>query len=191
MKFPVQMENGQDLLNWSSLRSNSTFYSLRYNGVIDNDCFVEWVRKCHEKAVYSQMEYHVTSSRYDENHFTTFLLPQILRQVIFSRSYRVSFSLTYDEGYFTDPRWEEVIRLFNIYHNSYTYENEVSYYKMIEEDTLYDFAASLMKKPYSTFGDDAMSISEVREIFQFVREQNYPLFKDFYECNIRSLGGKL
>ena len=191
MKFPVQVSRGEDLLKWSTLRSNSTFYSMRFNGVIDNESFQEWVAQCHEKAIYSSVEYHVTDARYDENHFTTCLLPQILRQVIFSRSYRVSFSLTYDEGYFTDPRWEEVIRLFNIYHNSYTYENEVSYYKMIEEDTLYDFAASLMKKPYGTFGDDAMSISEVREIFQFVREQNYPLFKDFYECNVRSLGGKL
>ena len=191
MKFPVQMENGQDLLNWSSLRSNSTFYSLRYNGVIDNDCFVEWVRKCHEKAVYSQMEYHVTSSRYDENHFTTFLLPQILRQVIFSRSYRVCFSLTYDEGFFSDSRWEEVIRLFNFFHTSFLNENEAVFYKKIENDTLFDFAAHTMKRPYGSYGQDAMTIDDVRKIFAFVREQNYPLFKDFYECSVRSLGGKL
>ena len=62
MKFPVQVSKGEDLLKWSSLRSNSTFYSMRFNGVIDDDSFVEWVNKNHEKAVYSQMEYHVTAS---------------------------------------------------------------------------------------------------------------------------------
>jgi hypothetical protein len=191
MKFPVQVSRGEDLLKWSTLRSNSTFYSLRFNGVIDNESFQEWVERCYEKSIYNQMEYHVTDARYDENHFTTCLLPQILRQVIFSRRYRVSFSLTYDEGYFSDPRWEEVIRLFNFYHTSFMNETEAVFYKKIEDDTLFDFAASTMKRPYGTYGQDAMSVADVRKIFEFVREHNYPLFKDFYECNARSLGGKL
>ena len=191
MKFPIQVSDGQSLLNWATLRANSTFYSVRYNGVIDNDCFTEWVQRDYEKSVYTQMEYHVTDVRYDENHFTTNLLPQILRQVIFSRRYRVSFSLTYDEGYFSDPRWEEVIRLFNFFHSSFLGETEAVYYKKIENDTLFDFAAHTMKRPYGSYGKDAMSIEQVRRIFEFVREHNYPLFKDFYECNAHSLGGKL
>lgn len=191
MKFPVQVSQGADLLKWSTLRSNSTFYSMRFNGVIDNESFQEWVMRCYEKSIYSQMEYHVTDARYDENHFTTCLLPQILRQVIFSRRYRVSFSLTYDEGYFSDPRWEEVIRLFNFYHTSFMGETEAVFYKKIEYDTLYDFAAHTMKRTYRTYGSDAMTIDEVRKVFEFVRERNYPLFKDFYECNARSLGGTL
>jgi hypothetical protein len=191
MKFPIQLSNGADLLKWSTLRANSTFYSVRFNGVIDNESFQEWIESQYEKSVYTQMEYHVTDERYDENHFTTCLLPQILRQVIFSRRYRVSFSLTYDEGYFSDPRWEEVIRLFNFYHTSFLGETEAVYYKKIEDDTLFDFAAHTMKRPYGTYGSDAMTTAEVRKIFQFVREHNYPLFKDFYECNARSIGGKL
>ena len=191
MKFPVQVSRGEDLLKWSSLRSNSTFYSLRFNGIIDNQSFQEWVEKSYEKAIYSQMEYHVTAPWYDENHFIECLLPQILRQVIFSRRYRVSFSLTYDEGFFSDPRWEEVIRLFNFYHTSFMNETEAVFYKKIEGDTLFDFAANTMKRPYGTYGQDAMSIADVRKIFEFVREHNYPLFKDFYECNARSIGGTL
>lgn len=191
MKFPIQVSDGQEFLNWSGLRANSTFFSLRYNGVMDNDCFTEWIQRNYEKANYLQMEYHVTDARYDENHFTTCLLSQILRQVIFSRRYRLSFSLTYDEGYFSDPRWEQVIRLFNFYHTSFLGETEAVFYKKIEDDTLFDFAAHTMKRPYGTYGQDAMTVEQVRKIFEFVREHNYPLFKDFYECNARSLGGKL
>jgi hypothetical protein len=191
MKFPIQLSNGADLLRWSTLRANSTFYSVRFNGVIDNQSFQEWVERQYEKSVYTQMEYHVTDARYDENHFTTCLLPQILKQVIFSRRYRVSFSLTYDEGYFSDPRWEEVIRLFNFYHTSFMGETEAVFYKKIEQDTLFDFAKNTMQRPYGSYGSDAMSVAQVRKIFEFVREHNYPLFKDFYECNARSIGGKL
>ena len=188
MKFPVQVSNGQDLLNWSSLRSNSVFYSLKYHGVIEDEYFQKWVRMCHENAVYSQMEYHITPEWYEANHFIQEELPQILRQVIFSRSYRVFFSLKYDEGFFPDPMWERVIDLFNYYHNSYSNEPISSYYKMITDDTLFNFAANSQKVPKKYYGE-VLNKDQIREIFAFVREHHYPLFKDFYECNARSLGG--
>lgn len=190
MKFPIQVSDGQSLLNWSSLKSNSTFYSLQYNGVIDDDAFLEWAGKCKEKAVYSQMEYHVTAPWYEPNHFVEVLLPKILRQIIISRSYRVFFSLKYDEGFFPDPRWEQVLRLFNYYHNSYSGVPQSSYYKKIGEDTLFDFAAGSQAVPKNYYGD-VLNTKQIREIFAFVRQYNYPLFKDFYECNARNLGGKL
>ena len=190
MKFPIQINDGQSLLNWSSIKSNSTFYSLRYDGVIDDEPFLEWVSMCREKAVYSQMEYHVTASRYDPNHFVEVLLPKILHQIIISRSYRVFFSLKYDEGFFPDPQWEQVLRLFNYYHNSYSGVPQSGYYKKIYEDTLFDFAAGSQKVPKGYYGD-VLNTKQIREIFAFVREKNYPLFKDFYECNAQKLGGKL
>lgn len=190
MKFPIQISDGQSLLNWSSIRSNSTFYSLRYNGVIDDEPFLEWVGKCREKAIYTQMEYHVTSPQYDPNHFVEVLLPKILRQVIISRSYRVFFTLKYDEGFFPDPRWAEVLRLFNYYHNSYSGVPQASYYQKISDDTLFDFAANSQEVPKYYYGD-VLNTKQIRNIFAFVRYYNYPLFKDFYECSARKLGGKL
>jgi len=106
MKFPVQIDNGEDLLKWSAFKTNSTFFGLKYEGVIDPAAFSEWIGICRERAVFSSIDYHITSSRYDENHFIKDLLPLIFKQVIISRSYRVFFTLNYDEGFFTDPRWE-------------------------------------------------------------------------------------
>lgn len=190
MKFPVQVRDGQELLNWTSLNSNSTFYSLRFDGVMDNDTFNEWVGTCRDRAVYSQMEYHITPAWYEANRFIEEELPRILRQVIISRSYRVFFSLKYDEGFFPDKRWEDVIRLFNYYHNSYANEPQTRYYNMIADDTLFDFASSCQKVPKHYYGD-VLSKDQVREIFAFVREKHYPLFTDFYECTAKKLGGKL
>lgn len=190
MKFPVQVKDGKELLKWSSLNSNSTFYSLRYIGVMDDDTFNEWVSTCRQRAVYSQMEYHVTAPWYDPNDFIENLLPKIFRQVIISRSYRVFFSLKHDEGFFPDPRWENVIRLFNYYHNSYSGEPLSRYFNMIADDTMFDFASKSQTVPKSYYGE-VFNKDQIREIFAFVREFNYPLFKDFYECTAEKLGGRL
>lgn len=190
MKFPVQVTDGQELLNWTSLNSNSTFYSLRFDGVMDDDTFNEWVGTCRQRAVYSQMEYHITPSWYEPNEFITNQLPRIFRQIIISRSYRIFFSLKYDEGFFPDKRWEDVIRLFNYYHNSYSNEPQTRYYNMIANDTLFDFASNSQKVPAAYYGD-VLNKDQIRELFVFVREQHYPLFKDFYECTAEKLGGKL
>lgn len=190
MKFPVQVKDGKELLKWSSLNSNSTFYSLRYIGVMDDDTFNEWVSTCRQRAVYSQMEYHVTAPWYDPNDFIENLLPKIFRQVIISRSYRVFFSLKYDEGFFPDPKWENVIRLFNYYHNSYSGEPLSRYFNMIADDTMFDFASKSQTVPKSYYGE-VFNKDQIREIFAFVREFNYPLFKDFYECTAEKLGGRL
>ena len=191
MKFPVQVREGQDLLNWSSLNTNSTFYSLRFDGVIDDNAFNEWVGRCRNRAAYTQMEYHITPAWYEPNRFIEQELPRIFRQVIISRSYRVFFSLKYDEGFFPDRRWENVIKLFNFYHNSYANEPQTKYYNMIANDTLFDFARHCYETPRGYYGNDVFTIDEVREIFAFVREYHYPLFKDFYECTAEKLGGKL
>jgi hypothetical protein len=188
MKFPVRIKTGQDLLNWSSLNCNSTFFSLRYDGVIDDDTFIKWVGSVKEKAIYKQMEYYVTAPWYDPNDFVKNLLPKIFRQVIISRSYRVFFTLKYDDGFFPDPMWEKVLRLFNYYHNSLSGLPQSSYLRALPTDTLFDFAANSQKQPKYYYGD-VLNKDEIREIFAFVRENNYDLFKDFYECTAQKLLG--
>jgi hypothetical protein len=190
MKFPVQINDGQSLLNWSSLNSNSTFYSLRYNGVIDDDAFNEWIGMCRQRAIYTQMEYHITPSWYEANDFVERLLPKIFRQVIISRSYRIFFSLIYDEGFFPDRRWEAVIQLFNYYHSSLFNEVEAKYFQKISNDTLFDFASKTSDTPFAHYGE-VFTRSQIRDIFAFVRQYHYPLFTDFYECTAEKLGGKL
>lgn len=191
MKFPVQTRDGQSLLNWSSLNTNSTFYSLRYDGVIDDDAFIEWVGRIRQKAVFNQIEYHVTASRYTENDFIEHLLPKIFRQVIISRSHYVFFTLIYDDDFFTDKRWCQVIDLFNYYHNALSGLPQSTYFNLISENTLFDFAKASDKVPSWWYHGQAMNKNEIREVFAFVREKHPSLFTDFYECNAKNLGGKL
>ena len=191
MKFPVQIYDGQTLLNWSNFKTNSTFYSIRYNGVIDNDAFSEWVGICRERAVFSSLDYHVTIPSYDENHFIKDLLPQIFKQVIISRSYCVFFTLNYDEEFFTDKRWIDVLQLFNYYHNSYSGKTMPRYLQKVPTDTLYDFASVCTNEPMWYYQGKFLTQDQIREIFAFVRENHYELFKMFYECSATKLGGRI
>lgn len=79
MKFPPVIHDGQSLLNWISLRPNSTFYSLRYDGVIDSDCFRDFIGICREKSIYSQFEYYVTAGCVNDKEFLDKYIQTIYR----------------------------------------------------------------------------------------------------------------
>lgn len=190
MKFPVQVSQGADLLKWSTLHPNSTFFSLQYNGVIDDDSFLEFIHACHEQSIYKQLDYYVTMSSSSENDFIKNHLREIFRQVIISRSYRVFFSLKYEDGFFFDKRWERVLDLFNFFENSLAGQDIAYHAKRIGTDTLFDFAKRLKEYPPS-YLPYSIRRSEARELFEFVREQAPELFQDFYECNFNSLGEKV
>ena len=186
MKFPVTCTHGQDLLNWTSIKPNSTFYSLQYDGVIDSDCFSEFIGRVYEKSIYKQMDYCITASSQNQEEFLNKYIQQVFRQVVKARSYRVFFSLKYEESFFIDSRWEKVLDLFNFYHNSMRHLPQSTYAKKISKDTLFDFAkATYDNLPF--YYREAMTKQEIRELFAFVREENPALFEDFYEFNVSSM----
>lgn len=184
MKFPVSVSAGQDLLNWISIKPNSTFYSLRYEGVIDKDCYRDFVGILREKSIYKQLDYYITMSSANQEEFIEKYIQQVFRQVVKARSYRVFFTLKYEEDFFIDKRWEKVIDLFNFYHNSMSCLPQSAYLQKISEDTMFDFArATYNDLPF--YYQKAMTTNEIREIFYFVRENHPALFEDFYEYNIK------
>lgn len=190
MKFPVQVYNGDDLLKWSTLKTNSTFYSLRYNGIIDNDSFIKWIGEQREHAVFTQTEYYITSLNYSEEYVLS-KLRDLFHQILISRSYRINLLLKYDEGFFKNPKWEEVIRLFNYFASSYKHLQTSMTLLLVDDDTLYNFAKNSQEtRPRYHLGE-YFTKSKIREIFRFVRENDYSLFKDFYECSAKTLGGRL
>ena len=189
MKFPVKIYNGKDLLNWSSLRTNSTFFSFEYYGVIDWPTFYEWIGNVKERAVYKTLNYYVTEGPYTENQFIKEQLPQILKQVIFSRSYHIFFSLKYDTDFFSDKRWVDVLRLFNLYAHSAEGMTNARAYTTSQTSTIFDFASYSKNIPVF-YMRDYMTRDEIREVFRFVSENQPELFELFYKCSAETLGGE-
>lgn len=191
MKFPIQVYTGEDLLKWASLNSNSTFYSVQYNGVIDNDAFMEWIGRCRQRAIYTQMDYMVTAPHYTEEEFTTSLINTLFHQVLIARSFRLFFKIKYDEDFFTDKRWCQVLRLINFYMTSMSDFVTAKYLQKSYDDTMFDFVTKATRGEPLIKYNDYMTRQQMREVFEFVESHNYQLFVDFYQCNAKSLGGTL
>ena len=158
---------------------------MRFDGVIEPECFRDFVGIAREKSVYKQLDYYITASSLNEKEFLDKYIQRVYRQVVKARSYRVFFSLKYEENFFIDSRWEKVLDLFNFYHNSMKHLSQSTYFQKIGTDTLFDFArATYDDLPF--YYRSAMTKQEIRELFTFVREENPALFEDFYEFNVIS-----
>ena len=132
-------------------------------------------------------------------------LEHLLAKRLNSNQFKLYVSADYGKRKHTGRLFEHVIsdlqvKPFDILHIGDNMQSDVIipkskginavYYQKISDDTLFDFAANSQEVPKHYYGD-VLNTKQIRNIFAFVRYYNYPLFKDFYECSARKLGGKL
>lgn len=188
MKFPVVVDNIPDLKKWLKYKSSMHYYSLQYRGVMDDEELYELLTSAEYCTNPKKIDYIVTASSYDENDFVEHYSTRIFFQALFFRMKRIKISLKYEQGFFVDKRWERVIDLFNAFINTTVLLPQEHFNRVIKFDSLYSFVYSFeenpkFKQPFSK--DDA------RRLFSFVREKNYELFKQFYDCHtVKLVGGR-
>lgn len=189
-KFPIQVNTSKELLNWINIPPSSIFLSMQYNGLMDDETFVEFIQKQKGMAYAKQLDYIVTKNLNSEEEFIIRVLPKIFKQISFSRMSKTKIVLKYDDDFFVDKRWERIIQLFNSYCNVAANAKKEIYERTIEKDTLFKFVSHFKDSSY--LPKDIFSKQEARELFFFVKEKNYEVFKDFYECSLVKLkGGEL
>lgn len=178
MKFPVQINSESDLIPWYQLLPSGKFYSIQYNGIPNLEWWPELISKASSPSVIKQTTLNVTdNTTYDK--FITQDIVQLMRTISILRSQALNFSLIYDDNFFHDKRWIQVMKLFDFYtdHCRALVEHRTRKTKLIY-DTMYSFFAHLSEENYKSLN---FSKQKVIESFQFVREQNYELFTLFYE----------
>ena len=181
IKFPVQIYNMEDFLNWLQIKPMGYYYSLHYNGLIDDSYLSQLVEINNEYHTLRQVSINITNSFTNEQ-LINGGIQRILRNIINLRTQCLFFPLIYDENQLIDNDWKQVMKLICRYNKhlvisqeNYTYRRKVEPY-----ETLYSYCKRAMKNP-NTYKEDIFSKESMRSIFQFVRENNYDLFKDFYE----------
>lgn len=104
---------------------------------------------------------------------------------MFLRMHRVKVSLKYESNFFLDPKWERLLRLFECFAaTAQTLKDEKFRLKM-KYDSLYSFVCSFKEEPF--LKKYIFSKEDARELFQLVRENNYEVFDDFYNCHLVKL----
>ena len=173
MKFPVQVNNKDDMCKWLSLQPMTTYFSLCHNGLI-NKSYIPELNEIHQQSTaVRQVSMDITNDVSISN------IQHIYRTIINLRSYRLVFPLIYNEDCLIDNNWKMVMRLINRY-NKHLLQNKAEYFRRIEPyETLYSYCWAAIKQYH--IKDPLLSKESIQSIFQFVRENNYDLFKDFYE----------
>ena len=187
-KFPIYITSEQQMLNWASLETSEQFFTLYYDGVMPDELLYELTRSGYGFG--KKLEYDITKSCYDESQFFDVILPQIFKQVIFSRSYCLKISLKYDNDFFKLKGWDKIIDLFNCYSVSlYRSVPKEKILEIVKDDSLYSFVRKLPEK--ATLKSYLTDKERARGVFNLIRDKNYELFSDFYECHqVKFEGGK-
>lgn len=186
-KFPIQVFNEADLLKWSQFPPSEAYFILQYNGMIDDEFFVEFIERTKGTSIIAQTKYNVTYGCRDEEEFIRERLPRLFYQISYLRMKRKNILLIYDNNFFSDKRWERVIKLLEVYQKSATAIKKEYFERKINFDTMYSFVRNL--KPIGKTRRENISVEEARDLFRLVANSNYDVFKDFYECSTVKLKG--
>lgn len=184
-KFPLRFYNELDLLEWLQKNLQNNLMTIQFNGLLSDEILAELIQVREKTAYERRIEYVITYGCSTEDDFFLNRLPQIYKQVIFLRSQKQKISLKYEPEFFSSRIGANTVRLLDAFCNSKFY-NELD----LKYDSLYSFA-SKMKETYENRTIRIVQ-SDAREVFQFIREKNYELFKQFYELHkVELKGGKL
>ena len=180
MKYPVQVSTEEDLLRWLILPSINSYYSLTYNNIVSNDLIFKLEDLKEISTSWRQIYNNVTSNiTYEE--LINGGLQRILRAAVNLRNKRLNFPLIYDENVFIDKDWRRVMKMIDLYNihlrDGLKRYGRFKYY--VKFETLYSYMRNKVKQ---NRGEANFFMKEnVERVFQFVREHDYELFKDFYE----------
>ena len=179
MKYPIVVDNKQDLLSWVEFDALSSYFSLNHKGLIDESYLPEL-----DEAL--QHNYSLRQTSVDiRGCFTNYTLvhggiQRIFRNMINLRSHCLVFPLIYDENALIDDNWKMVMKLIFRYNKHLITMAEPEFFRRVEPfETLYSYCYAAIKQPL--IKDAILEKETIQSIFNFVRENNYDLFKDFYE----------
>ena len=153
---------------------------------MSDELLIDFIEKQKGTTISKQLDYYITRNITEEE-LTKEYIQKIFKQIAYLREQRKLVNIKYDINFFTDERWEKVIDLLNMYLKSTINLPFDKFNRVIKYDSLYSFACSINDVNY--IKTRTFNKAEVRELFQFVRINNYELFKDFYECHTVKLKG--
>ncbi len=179
MKFPIQVDNKKDLCKWLSLEPMGSYFSLCHNGLITNEYLPELDEVRQQSSAHRQASMDI-SKVYTSDELINGGLQRIFRTIINLRSHKLIFSLIYDKNLFVDNNWKKVMELINHYNIHLANRYKSDYFKRVEPyETLFSYCRAIIRQP--KVKNPLLTKESIESIFQFVRENDYELFKDFYE----------
>lgn len=157
-KYPLIIKNSSEFLDWISIKKLRYLATSNIYSKVSDRLLVQSLTSPQE------LIYMIGLDNYRPREFIYEYLPRYYRQIVYAAGKNSRIKLEIDPG-FLSKDWLNVIELINEF-SDYSYKN-----KKIDL-TLFSFDKKIAK----TLLCDAV------KSFKFVQENNYELFKEFYEC---------
>lgn len=177
-KFPIKVYNSDEMEQWLRIVTIPNAFFLEYCGLMSARALY---RLCNEnKRMARQIYYNIAYGCSSENDFFLNRLPKIFIQALFLRKQGIKILLKYDDGLIVKTELKKFIELLNCLLSFQWMEDFTP-----RRQTLYQFCLSNSKLHYTNwaFQNVTVTTEEARDVFQFFRENNYDLFKMFYELD--------
>lgn len=184
-KFPIRIYSSDELAQWSKIPTIPNAFFIEYFGLMTDKVLHDM---CVEnKRMAKQVWYNVSFGCSGENDFFINRLPKIFVQVLFLRRANVKILLNYDDRIIVTKELQDLLELLNTW-------LRFSYMKDFAPHTqnLYKFCRDNSYFHYTTWAFQTVKLSfdEIRNAFQYIRVNNYDLFKKFYEWDEVKFDGR-
>jgi len=182
MKFPTVLDKEEEFVDWLSFKHLGNLYSLQLNKY-PSKLIYDPLEELNNQSIYTITQTIVDISKeYDYDTFITTGIVEIYKRIQDLRMRAIVFPLIFDRDFFIDKEWLDVAELLQIYCHSLS--NQISRHPEYKKekmftDTLFKFVKRNTRKRIFPVID--IERQKCLEIFDFVRSQNYELFKLFYE----------
>lgn len=178
-KYPIQVNTEDRYLDWLNFLAINKYYSLQYNGIPHQDYLNEIATLTSHSRRLSQTVLNVTANTTYEK-FITQDIVSIMRNSAILCTYGAQIPLIYDDTFFINKQWADVMWIIQHYitYLIYLLERKDKAERIIPYETLYNYYRFLTKDSFHA--GFRVEKRFVQETFQFVRENNYELFSLFY-----------
>lgn len=175
-KYPIDIYNSQELLEWSEIYPMRGVFYFRYHGFIDNEVLYEIVNK--NPTFCRQIYYMFDEACSSEEDFISRFAPELYKQILFCKETNTRILLKHEDDFFKTRELERFIVLLNCYAGQKWQDNFLA-----TTQTLYKYCSQRLHRLYRDIlaRNNVINQYEMREIFQYIRIKNYELFKMFYE----------
>lgn len=176
-KFPIITTTENEFIDWYSLPAMGSYYYLQHNGILTTN-IIPHIQKVHQPE---QISVNITANTTYESFINNDII-LLFQSILDLRRVGIVFPLIYDKGFFTDSRWVNVIDLICQFNNRFVlkYKDRDYLTRVAPYETLYSYVKKLVEDE-KNYGYTTRRKDKYSNLFQFVRENNYDLFKLFYE----------
>lgn len=156
-KYPINIFTDKQFADWGQFRKLKTMSNMILHKLFDDKLFLGAIESIENGGM--ECEYLLTKEMCTNENLT-----KIYKQVVFLREHRSRILLNTAEGNLVSPEIKSTLRLISEY-SAYCYKSS-------RDISLYTYAKS----------SSGWLKIDLINLFNYLRENNYPLFKLFYEC---------